>query len=99
MTIAIWISVVSLMVTLFFSLATFLFNLRNNKRTDANDIKDDVKEETRNGVLLEMINNTTKKIDIKVENINDRLVRVEESCKQAHHRINTLEERIDKGAK
>lgn len=95
MSIAIWISATSVLLTFFFGLATFLFNLKNNRRTDTNSLRDEIRDETRTSVMLEMINSTTQEIKAKIESINDRLIKVEESDKSAHKRIDELSNRLD----
>lgn len=76
------------------------------KRNQNNDLKNDTKEDTRDKVQLNAkldvllsnnteIKGTVKELDKKLDNFKDdvniRLTRVEESCKQAHKRMDTLE--------
>lgn len=76
------------------------------KRNQNNDMKIETKEDTRDKVQLNtkldvlLSNNTeikgsVKELDRKLDNFKDdvnvRLTRVEESCKQAHKRMDTLE--------
>lgn len=79
------------------------FGLKNNKRCDTKDIEERVKDNTKIMTTLQVINQTTA--DIKnevfavknnVQSIDKRLVVVEESVKSAHHRIDSLEKRVDK---
>ena len=78
------------------------------KRNQNNDIRTETKEDTRDKVQLNtkldvlLSNNTeikgsVKELDKKLDNFKDdvnvRLTRVEESCKQAHKRLYTFEEK------
>ena len=81
------------------------------KRNQNNDIRMETKEDTRDKVQLNtkldvlLSNNTEikgsvkerdKKIDNFKDDVNVRLTRVEESCKQAHKRLDTFEEKGEK---
>ena len=92
---AIIISVLSLGFSVF-------MGLKSNKRTDTKDIEERVKENTRINMKLDAISNNT--IDIKNEvsemrkeiNSHDsRIVKVEESVKSFHHRLDGIEERLN----
>ena len=55
-----------------------------------------------NNVKLDDIGQDTKAIKSEISSMredikmhNDRIIKVEESCKQAHHRLNGLEERLN----
>lgn len=78
------------------------FGLKNNKRTDTKDIEERVKENTRINTKLDSICQDTKEIKVEIASMrddikshNDRIIKVEESCKQAHHRLDTLEDRVN----
>lgn len=93
--VALLISIVSVAFSVY-------FGLKNSKRTDAKDIEERVKENTRINAKLDNITQTTQDIKVEISSMredikshNDRIIKVEESCKQAHHRLNTLEERIN----
>lgn len=95
--IALLISIISVSFSIF-------FGLKNNRRTDTKDIEERVKENTRINVKLDNIGQTTQEIKTEVSSMredikshNDRLIKLEESCKQAHHRIDGLESRINGG--
>lgn len=95
--IALLISIISVSFSIF-------FGLKNNRRTDTKDIEERVKENTRINVKLDNIGQTTQEIKTEVSSMredikshNDRLIKLEESCKQAHHRIDGLENRINGG--
>ena len=79
---------------------------KNNQRKE---IKEDTKEDTKSKVELNtkldvvLMNNTEikgsvkeldRKLDTFKDDVNTRLTRVEESSKQAHKRIDTLESKM-----
>ena len=95
--VALLISVVSVAFSIF-------FGIKNSKRTDSKDIEERVRDNTRINVKLDNITQTTQEIKSEISSMredikshNDRLIKVEESVKSAHHRINTLEERMNGG--
>lgn len=92
---AIIISVLSLAFSVF-------MGLKSNKRTDTKDIEDRVKENTRINMKLDAISSNTTDIKNEVSEMrkeinshDNRIVKVEESVKSAHHRIDGLESRIN----
>ena len=95
--VALLISVVSVAFSIF-------FGIKNSKRTDSKDIEERVRDNTRINVKLDNITQATQEIKAEISSMredikshNDRLIKVEESVKSAHHRINTLEERMNGG--
>ena len=93
--IAVLISIVSVGFSVF-------FGLKNSKRTDTKDIEERVKENTRINMKLDAISNNTTEIKNEVTEMrkelnshDNRIVKVEESTKQAHHRIDELLDRIN----
>lgn len=93
---------VALLISMVSVAFSVYFGLKNSKRTDAKDIEERVKENTRINAKLDNITQTTQDIKVEISSMredikshNDRIIKVEESCKQAHHRLNTLEERIN----
>ena len=92
---AIIISVLSLGFSVF-------MGLKNNKRTDAKDIEERVKENTRINMKLDAISNNTTEIKNEISEMrkeinshDSRIIKVEERAKQAHHRLDTIEERLN----
>lgn len=82
---------------------SIFFGLKNNKRTDIKEFEERVKENTRINMKLDDIAKTTKDVQKELEllkndikNHSDRIVKVEESAKQGHKRLDTLEKRFDK---
>lgn len=93
--VALVISIVSVAFSVF-------FGLKNSKRSDTKDIEERVKGDTRINMKLDAIANDTRDIrrditSVKEETklLNDRMIKAEESVKQAHHRINDLAERLN----
>ena len=69
---------------------------------DAKDIEERVKENTRINMKLDAISNNTTDIKNEVSEMrreinshDGRIVKVEESVKSAHHRLDGLEERLN----
>lgn len=92
---AIIISVLSLGFSVF-------MGLKSNKRTDAKDIEERVKENTRINMKLDAISNNTTDIKNEVSEMrkeinshDSRIVKVEESVKSFHHRLDGIEERMN----
>ncbi len=88
---AIIISVLSLGFSVF-------MGLKNSKRTDTKDIEERVKENTRINMKLDGITSNTAEIKAELSEMrkeinshDSRLVKIEESVKSAHHRIDGIE--------
>lgn len=93
--VALVISVVSVAFSIF-------FGLKNSKRSDTKDIEERVKGDTRINMKLDNIAIVTQDIksDIalvkeETNSLNSRVIKVEESVKQAHHRINDFADRLN----
>lgn len=93
--VALLISIVSVCFSVF-------FGIKNNKRTDVKDIEERVKENTRINTKLDSIGQDTREIKNEISSMrddikshNDRIIKVEESCKQAHHRLDGIEDRLN----
>lgn len=98
------------LITAFAALISFLSlcfavwtGLKGDKRTDTKDIEERAKENARINYKLDEISNTTKEIKEDVASMrkeinshDNRLIKVEESTKQAHHRISLLEKLLGK---
>lgn len=76
------------------------FGLKNNKRSDTQELQTRIAENTRLNVKLDEIarNIVEIKEDIRlqkkeVQSLAERMARVEASTKQAHHRIDRIEEK------
>ena len=93
--IAILISIVSVVFSIF-------FGMKNNKRTDTKDIEERVKQNTKINMKLDNINSTTQDIKSQFSSVrsdiqkhNDKLIVLEQSCKQAHKRIDEIASRLN----
>lgn len=89
------ISILSLAFSIF-------FGLKSSKRTDTKDIEERVKDNTRINMKLDNIAGTTQEIKLEISSMreeinshNDKIIKMEQSLKSAHHRIETLEKRIN----
>jgi capsular polysaccharide biosynthesis protein len=91
------IALIGIMCTVFGSVATFITLKRNYSK----DTKEEAKEAATNNAKVETkldyiaksvddIRIKSEARDLKISDIDIRLVRVEESTKSAHHRIDEL---------
>lgn len=103
MTISIVISIIAVFVSVVSVFSGIYFNSKNSKHTDEKEIRERIEEQTRINMKLDEINrNTTDiKYDVSavkkdVQSHGDRLIKVEESVKSAHHRLDTIENRLNK---
>ena len=89
-------------VTIFISVisvaSAIYFGLKSSRRSDIKDIQEKAERDTRINIKLDDISGDVKdvKYDIssvkkKVEDIDKRLIIVEQSTKSAHHRIDRIE--------
>lgn len=79
------------------------FGLKNNRRTDTKDIEERVRENTKINMKLDAILDTinemkNERAEMKKELADHdmRLTKVEASTSSAHHRIDGIEDRINK---
>lgn len=93
--IALLISIVSVCFSVF-------FGLKNNKRSDTKEIEERVKDNTRINMKLDNIASNTTEIKNEVSEMRkeinshgDRITKVEESVKSAHHRLDGFEKRLN----
>lgn len=88
------------------SVMSLLFSIfvwaKSNKRTDTKDVEERVKENTRINMKLDTIGTNVSDIKAEVGSLNatvhkqeEKLILVEASTKSAHHRIDSLEERLN----
>lgn len=78
---------------------SFIFSLLTHRRNEKNDIEN--ASEGR-GVLqsdvgyikagIDDLKRENKAVNLKIDTISERVTRIEESCKQAHKRIDELKE-------
>lgn len=95
---------ISLIISLISVAFAVFFGLKNNKRTDVKDIEERVKENTKINIKLDNIGQTTQDIKSEISSMrddikshNDRIIKLEESCKSAHHRLDGLVKRVEGG--
>lgn len=95
--IALIISIVSVCFSVF-------FGIKNSKRNDNKDVEQRVADSTRINVKLDTISTTTQEVRNEISTMrdemksyNERLIKVEESTKQAHHRLDTIDDRLNGG--
>ena len=89
--IAYLISIVSLAFSVF-------FGLKSSKHTDTKDIEERVKDNTRINMKLDAIAGTTQEIKSEISTMREeinKIIKLEQSLKSAHHRLDTLEERMN----
>lgn len=100
------ISGISVVFSVFFGFFSLSYNAKNSKHTDTKEIEDRVKENTKINMKLDAIldtinemKNERSEMKKELDSHDIRITVVEESVKQAHHRINEIAERINcKGA-
>ena len=102
MPVAIIISIISVTFSIFFGIVSLVLNIKNNRRTDNSDLEDRVRENTRINMKLDVISSNTKDIKDEVVEMrkelnshDNRIIKVEESLKSLHHRIDGMEARLN----
>ena len=93
--------VISLLIAFFglvLSGVAILFTVKGSKRTDVKDIETRVAENTTINIKLDNVAKDVAEIkeEIRlqrqeVQNLSERMAKVEASAKQAHHRIDRIE--------
>lgn len=92
-------------IAIIISFSSFCFavwiGLKGDKRTDTKDIEERAKENAKINFKLDEISGTTREIKADIGSMredikshNDRLIKVEESAKQAHKRIDLLDHKL-----
>lgn len=82
------------------SLVALLFTAKGSKRTDVKDLEARVAENTTLNIKLDNIANDIAEIKEEIrtnrqemQNLTERVAKVEASAKQAHHRLDRMEEK------
>lgn len=95
------ISVVSISLGIVSTALGIFLSLKNNKKADVEDVKKQVEADTRVNMKLDQIitnqnNQQAEIVSVKNEqNLQEkRIIKVEESVKSAHHRIDSVENKI-----
>lgn len=103
MALPIIISIIGVFISAVSVTTVIYFNSKNSKHTDEKEIRERIEEQTRVNLKLDEINRNTTDIKYDVSAVKkdvqahgERLIKVEESVKSAHHRLDTLENRINK---
>jgi predicted nucleic acid-binding Zn-ribbon protein len=94
--IALLISIISVVFSVY-------FGMKNNKRSDTKEIEARVMNDTKINAKLDNISLTMQDVKTEISTMredlkayNERLIKVEESCKQAQHRLDLLETRFNR---
>ena len=102
MPVAIIISIISVTFSIFFGIVSLVLNIKNNRRTDNSDLEDRVRENTRINMKLDAISSNTKDIKDEVVEMrkelnshDNRIIKVEESVKSLHHRVDEMATRLN----
>lgn len=103
MTVPELIALIASTVGILGTITAIFFSLKNGKKADVTEIEKRVEENTRINLKLDEIITIIR--DMKAETAElkgevrvhaDRIIKVEESTKQAHHRLDTLEAKVDR---
>ena len=97
---AVIVSVLSVVVSIVSVAAAIFFSSKNSKRTDAKDIEERVRENTRINMKLDGIAESIRGlkedlVDVKneIQQHNDKIIRLDDSVKSAHRRIDEFVEK------
>lgn len=103
MTLPIVISIIGMVFTGISVSAMIYFNSKNSKHTDEKEIRERIEEQTRVNLKLDEINRNTTDIKYDVSAVKkdvqkhaEKIVEIEASTKQAHHRLDSIERRLNK---
>lgn len=103
MTLPIVISIVGMVFTGISVSAMIYFNSKNSRHTDEKEIRERIEEQTRVNLKLDEINRNTTDIKYDVSAVKkdvqkhaEKIVEIEASAKQAHHRLDSIERRLNK---
>jgi hypothetical protein len=97
------ISIIGMVFTGISVSAMIYFNSKNSKHTDEKEIRERIEEQTRVNLKLDEINRNTTDIKYDVSAVKkdvqkhaEKIVEIEASAKQAHHRLDSIERRLNK---
>lgn len=103
MTLPIVISIIGMVFTGISVSAMIYFNSKNSRHTDEEEIRERIEEQTRVNLKLDEINRNTTDIKYDVSAVKkdvqkhaEKIVEIEASAKQAHHRLDSIERRLNK---
>lgn len=96
------ISIIGVVISAISVSAVVYFNSKNSKHTDVKDIEQRVAERTEVNLKLDTINQNTQEIRYDVSAVKkdvqkhaEKIVEIEASARQAHHRLDGLEDRLN----
>lgn len=102
MNISIIVSIVGVVISAISATCAIYFSFRNSKKTDVKEIEQRVAERTETNLKLDEINRNTQEIRYDVTSVKkdvqkhgEKIVEIEASAKQAHHRLDTIEDRLN----
>ena len=102
MNISIIISIIGLVISAVSVSCAVYFSCKNSKKTDVKEIEQRVAERTETNLKLDEINRNTQEIRYDITSVKkdvqkhgEKIVELEASAKQAHHRIDGLEDRLN----
>lgn len=91
------ISFVAVIVSIISVVCAIIFSAKNSRRTDTKDIEERVRENTRINMKLDDIAGSIRDVkndlvDVKKEmqSHNNKILKLEESVKSAHHRLDEM---------
>ena len=97
------ISIIGLVISGMSVACAIYFSHKNSKKTDVKEIEQRVAERTETNLKLDEINRNTQEIRYDVTSVKkdvqkhgEKIVEIEASAKQAHHRLDTLENRLNR---
>lgn len=103
MTLPIIISIIGVCISTISVGTVIYFSSKDSKHTDVKDIEQRVAERTEVNLKLDTINQNTQEIRYDVSTVKkdvqkhaEKIVEIEASAKQAHHRLDTIERRLNK---
>ena len=97
------ISIVGLIISAASVGCAFFFSIKRSKVSDIKEIERRVAERTETNLKLDEINRNTQEIRYDITSVKkdvqrhgEKIVEIEASAKQAHHRLDTLEGRLNR---
>ena len=102
MNISIIISIIGLLISAISVSCAIYFSSKNSKKTDVKEIEQRVAERTETNMKLDEINRNTQDIKYDVTAVkkdvqkhSEKIIEIDSSVKQAHHRLDTIENRLN----
>ena len=103
MNISIIISVLGILISAISVTCAIYFSHKNSKTTDVKEIEQRVAERTETNIKLDEISRNTQEIRYDVTSVKkdvqrhgEKIIEIEASTKQAHKRLDTLENRLNR---